>query len=192
MRFFLLLSLFIPNFLQIIKLLTISQTVFLSIYLINTKMITWKHIFNNLTIVIIDISIKNNIAKSISHIHIHNNLITKTFYYIVYIMSIEAELFTIRYGINQVMNCNDISKIIVICHIQVHLSGKLHPHSDATSEPYKLVFYGGHLFHNTSYGSAATFRIFHLLWWEYSYSTQSSMTELLLSVSQHWNLHSEQ
>ena len=74
------------------------------------------------------------------------------------------------------------------CHMQVHLSRKLHPHGDATSEPYKPTFHSGHLSRNTSYGGAATLRIFHLPWRGYSYSTQSSMMELLLSVSRHWNL----
>ena len=71
------------------------------------------------------------------------------------------------------------------CHIQVHLSRKLHPHSDATSEPYKPAFHGGHLSHNTSYGSAATIQIFHLPQQRYSYSTRSSITELLLLVFQY-------
>ena len=71
----------------------------------------------------------------------------------------------------------------VIC--KFHLSGKLHPRGDATSEPYKPAFHGGHLSRNTSHGGAATFRLFCLPWRRYSYSTQSSMTELLLSVSQH-------
>ena len=53
------------------------------------------------------------------------------------------------------------------------------------SEPYKSAFYGGHLFCNMSHGGAATFQIFHLPRQRYSYSTQSSMMELLLSVSQH-------
>ena len=79
-------------------------------------------------------------------------------------------------------------KIARSCHIQVHLSGKLHPRSDATSEPYKPAFHGGHLSRNTSYGSAATLWVFCLPRQRYFYSTQSSMTELLLSVSQHWNL----
>jgi len=74
---------------------------------------------------------------------------------------------------------------LVSCHMQVHLSDKLHPHSDVTSKKYKSAFHGGHLSHNTSYGSVATLRIFCLPQWEYPYSTWSSMTELLLSVSQH-------
>ena len=69
--------------------------------------------------------------------------------------------------------------------MQVHLSGKLHPHSDATSEPSKPAFHGGHLSRNMSHGGAATLRVFRLPRWRYSYSTQSSMTELILSVSQH-------
>ena len=66
------------------------------------------------------------------------------------------------------------------------------PRGETTSEPYKPTFYSGHLFCNMSYDGAATLRIFHLPWQKYSYSTQSSMMELLLSVSQHWNLHLEQ
>ena len=85
---------------------------------------------------------------------------------------------------------NKVISTIVIC--KFHLSGKLHPRGDATSEPYKPAFHGGHLSRNTSHGGAATFRIFRLPWRRYSYSTQSSMTELLLSVSQHWNLRSGQ
>ena len=45
-----------------------------------------------------------------------------------------------------------------------------------------------HLSCNTSHGGAATLQIFRLPRWRYSYSTWSSMMELLLSVSQHWNL----
>ena len=83
--------------------------------------------------------------------------------------------------LEKTVNAND-------CHIQVHLSRKLHPRGDATSEPCKPTFHGGHLSRNTSYGGAATLRVFRLPQRRYSYSTQSSMTELLLSVSQHWNL----
>jgi len=61
-----------------------------------------------------DASIKNNITTSISYIHIHNKPITKTLHYAVDVLSIEAELFAIRYGINQTTNSFGISKIIVI------------------------------------------------------------------------------
>jgi len=64
-------------------------------------------------LIITDASIKNNIATSISHIHIHNKPITKTLHHAVNIMSTEAELFVIRCGINQATNSNDVSKIII-------------------------------------------------------------------------------
>ena len=45
-----------------------------------------------------------------------------------------------------------------------------------------------HLSRNMSHGSTVIIQVFCLPQWRYSYSTWSSMTELLLSVSQHWNL----
>ena len=65
---------------------------------------------------------------------------------------------------------------------------KLHPQGDIISKSYKPAFHSSHLSHNMSYGSAATLQVFCLLQQRYSYSTQSSMMELLLLVSQHWNL----
>jgi len=50
----------------------------------------------------------------------------------------------------------------------------------------KSTFYSGYLTHNTSNSSDAIIWVFHLSWQKYSYSTWSSMTELLLSVSQYW------
>ena len=78
-----------------------------------------------------------------------------------------------------------MEEMVPNCHIQVYLSGKLHPRGDATSEPYKPAFHGGHLSRNTSHGGAATLQVFCLPRRRYSYSTQSSMMELILSVSQH-------
>ena len=57
---------------------------------------------------------------------------------------------------------------------------KIYPCSD-TAFPkcplYKPAFHGGHLSCNTSRSSNATIQVICLLWWEYSYSTQSSMIE---------------
>jgi len=54
------------------------------------------------TVVIIsNMSIKNNVAFSISHIHSFNNLLKKTLYYAINIISTEAELFAIRCSISQ-------------------------------------------------------------------------------------------
>ena len=75
--------------------------------------------------------------------------------------------------------------IYVICK-STHL--EIHPHSEVTSKSYKSAFHSGHLFHNMSYGGAAIIQVFHLPQQRYSYPTQSFITELLLSVSQHWNL----
>jgi len=60
------------------------------------------------------VSIKNNVATSIAHIHTHHKLLIKTIYYAVNVTSTEAELFAIRCGINQATHINNFSKIIVI------------------------------------------------------------------------------
>ena len=109
-------------------------------------------------------------------------LINKCFNIGRYIATIQGA--NINPGVLQCKNCWKWGH----CHMQVHLSRKLHPHGDATSEPYKPAFHSSHLSRNTSYGGAATLRVFRLPQQRYSYSTQSSITELLLSVSQHWNL----
>ena len=65
-------------------------------------------------LIITDASIKNNVATSIAYIHIHNKDIIKTIYHTVNVLFSEAELFSIRGSINQVINVPDISKIVVI------------------------------------------------------------------------------
>ena len=66
------------------------------------------------TLIITNVSIKNDVTTSIVHIHVHNKLIIKTIHYAVNIMTTEAELFTIRCGINQATSIPDITKIVVI------------------------------------------------------------------------------
>jgi len=51
-------------------------------------------------IVVMDTSIKNNIAPSISYVHLANHPMTKTVHYTMFITSTEAKLFAIRCGIN--------------------------------------------------------------------------------------------
>ena len=65
-------------------------------------------------LIITDASVKNNIATSISYIHIWDVPIIKTLYHTINIMSTETELFAIRCGINQATNSSSISKIIVV------------------------------------------------------------------------------
>ena len=59
-------------------------------------------------LIVTDASIKNNVATSITHIHIHNRDIIKTIYHAVNILFTEVELFTTRCGINQATNVLDI------------------------------------------------------------------------------------
>ena len=65
-------------------------------------------------LVVIDASIKNNVAFSIAHIHIYNKPIIKTLHHAINIISSKAEFFAIRCGINQATYLYGISKIIVI------------------------------------------------------------------------------
>jgi len=68
----------------------------------------------SVAIVASDMSIENNIATSIAHIHTFNKPLTKTIHHAVHVMSTEAELFAIRCGINQSSILDNVFKIIVI------------------------------------------------------------------------------
>ena len=95
---------------------------------------SWIHQLNHLAIkfsnnpshalIIMNASIKNNITTSISHVHIHNNLLTKTLHHAVNITSTEVKLFAIRYSINQAINSTSISKIIVVTDL-IHTARKI-------------------------------------------------------------------
>ena len=65
------------------------------------------------TIIVIDASIKNDIATSILHTHIANSSLIKALYHAVFVMNTKAKLFAIRYSINQASNKENISKIII-------------------------------------------------------------------------------
>ena len=54
----------------------------------------------SITLMVSDTSIKNQVTTSISHIHVHNKYVIKTIHYVVNVTTTEAELFTIRCGIN--------------------------------------------------------------------------------------------
>jgi len=76
------------------------------------------------TIIASDASIKNNVATLISHTHVHNRPIIKMIHHVVHITSTETELFAIRCGINQVLNFNNMSKIIVVTD-SIHAARKI-------------------------------------------------------------------
>jgi len=65
-------------------------------------------------LIIADISFKNNVATSVSHIWRKQEIITKLVYHVSNINFIEAKLFAIRCGINHAMQLQDISHIIII------------------------------------------------------------------------------
>ena len=84
-------------------------------------------------LVVTDASIKNNIATSISHIHLANHPLIKTVHHAAFITSTEAELFTIRYGINQACIKENVSKIIVVTN-SIHAAKKIF---DSKSHPFQ-------------------------------------------------------
>jgi len=48
-----------------------------------------------MTIVVLDASIKNNVATSIAHVHIYNSPVIKIIHYIINVTSTEAEIFAL-------------------------------------------------------------------------------------------------
>ena len=88
---------------------------------------------NSTAIVISDASIKNDIATSISHMYIANQLLIKILHHTVLVTTTEAKLFTIRCGINQACSKNNISKIIVVTN-SIHTAKKIF---DSISYPYQ-------------------------------------------------------
>ena len=79
-------------------------------------------------LIITDASIKNDIATSISHVHIANRPLTKTVHHAAFMTSMEVELFAIRCSINQACSNEAISKIIVITsHCENFFDSSSHP-----------------------------------------------------------------
>ena len=85
-------------------------------------------------LIIMDASIKNDIATLVLHIHIANCPLTKTVHHASFVTSTKAELFAIRCGINQACSINSISKIIVITD-SIHAAKKIF---NSKSHPYQL------------------------------------------------------
>jgi len=82
-------------------------------------------------LIVMDTSIKNNVASSIIYVYVHNKPIIKTLYYASNITGTEAEFFTIKYGINQATHLHSISKIIVVTD-SIHMAKKIF---DLSSHP---------------------------------------------------------
>jgi len=88
-------------------------------------------------LVITDASIKSDIATSISHIHLANHPLIKMVHHAAFITSMEVELLTIRYGINQACIKEGVSKIIVVTDsihaVKKIFNSKLHPYQSHTT-----------------------------------------------------------
>ena len=98
-----------------------------------------KIIFNTLTdprmaIIISDVSIKNQVATSIAHIHVHDSPIIKTIHHAVNVTFTEAELFAIRCGLNQAIQLSNIECIVVITY-SIHVAKKIF---DSLIHPYQV------------------------------------------------------
>ena len=69
---------------------------------------------SKMVIIVSDVIIKNQVATSIAHIHVYNIPVIKTLHHAVNVIFTKAELFTIRYNINQATQLANINHIIVI------------------------------------------------------------------------------
>ena len=85
-------------------------------------------------IVVSDASVKNDIATSVSHIHICDQPLVKMVHHAAFVTSTEAELFAIRCDISQACNKANISKVIVITN-SIHVTKKIF---DTKSHPYQI------------------------------------------------------
>jgi len=85
-------------------------------------------------LVVSNTSIKNHVATSIAHIHVHNKPVIKTLHHAVNITSTKAELFTIRCGINQATDLPSIEKIIIITD-SIHIAKRIF---DSSSYPFQI------------------------------------------------------
>ena len=77
-----------------------------------------------LAVIILNTSIKNQVATLISHIHLHNSPVIKTIHHAVNVSFTKAELFTIRYGINQATCLSNINCIFVITN-SIHTTKRI-------------------------------------------------------------------
>ena len=100
------------------------------------EMVLWISSSPSIALIITDASIKNDIATSISYIHLANHPLIKMVYHAVFITSMETELFTIRCGINQACIKEEVSKIIIVTDsihaVKKIFNSKLHPYQSHT------------------------------------------------------------
>jgi len=104
-------------------------------YIEKLDKITFKALSNPLsTIVVLDASIKNHVATSISHIHSYNKPVVKILYRAINITTTEAKLFAIHCGINQAVTNQDVNHIVVITN-SLHATKKIF---NSSVHPYQI------------------------------------------------------
>ena len=117
------------------------------------------HTFSSLhtALVVTNASIKNDIAISISYMYIANYPLTKTVHHVVFVTSMEAELFAIRCSINQACIKENISKIIIVTDF-IHTVKKIF---DSKSYPFQshtvVILSKLQSFFNSSYDNSIEF-----------------------------------
>jgi len=89
---------------------------------------------SQMALIIMDTSIKNDIATSILHIHSYNRPLVKTVHHASFVTSMETELFMIRCGINQAYVINNVSKIIMVTN-SIYVAKTIF---DSGSHPYQI------------------------------------------------------
>ena len=87
-----------------------------------------------IVIIISNVSIKNRIATSISYVHYSYNIYTKKIHHAINVTFTKVELFTIRYGINQAIQVENATYIIVITDA-IHAARQIF---DSFFHPYQL------------------------------------------------------
>ena len=85
-------------------------------------------------IVVVSASIKNHVTTSIAHVHIHNSPVIKTIHHAINVTFTEAELFTIRCGLNQATQLTNIKYIIIITN-SIHTAKRIF---DSFIHPYQI------------------------------------------------------
>ena len=109
------------------------------------------------TLMVMDASVKNNVASSITHVYIHNKLIIKMLHHTVNVTSMEAEFFAIRCGINQAMHLQYISKIIVVTD-SIHVARKIfNPSSHPLQKQAALILNDLRVFFNCHHENTIEF-----------------------------------
>jgi len=88
-------------------------------------------------VIVSDVSIKNQVATFITHIHVHDNPVIKTLHHTINVTSTEAKLFAIRCGLNQATQLNSIERIIVIMD-SIHTAKRIF---DSSIHPYQVQCY---------------------------------------------------